>query len=408
MGRPTVAGAGGAEAAAGAAGGLLSSPVRRSSRLALRHEAREEAEAAAAAAAAAAADAAAPPGESSTFGGASLGNAARAGSAADPKPNGPRSNVWPAAQQEARLAASKQDGHLGGDERGLLARERQALFLHPASPLSPFGPPLRLLFAVAGLPCWAGVAWYLLLAVRLQPSLMATALQRALWLSQVGLLCLALAFDACKKAFVMGSMLALLPALLLQFQGLDLEPTIVLMHIVSSLHFHAVQDLRKPMEVHTTHETLAFLDYFWANLDISPASTVTLISNNLFAKASCLVYLADIRSRRLKVLIYFTFIYSLMAALFKDRRARIERVGFMVLGGGLSVALLSHAVARQVPQFQWGALPVGLTLLAFAAYNFLVLQNRHPNLYWLHHGLWHAVGNASILAFVGLRRTDYL
>eukprot|EP00850_Spirogloea_muscicola_P013610 SM000093S24421 [mRNA] locus=s93:222420:224611:+ [translate_table: standard] len=385
MGRPTAAGAGGADAAAGAAAGLLASPVRRSSRLALRHEAREEAEAAAAAAA----GAAAPPGEPSAFGGASLGNAARAGSAAGAKPNGPRSDVW----QEARLAASQQDGHLGGgDERGLLAREKQALFLHPASPLSPFGPPLRLLFAIAALPCWAGVAWYLLLAVRLQPSLMATALQRALWLSQVGLLSLALAFDACKKAFVMGSMLALLPALLLQFQGLDLEPTIVLMHIVSSLHFHAVQDLRKPMEVHTTHETLAFLDYFWANLDI----------------ASCLVYLADVQSQRLKVLIYFTFIYSLMAALFKDRRAKIKRVGFMVLGGGLSVALLSHAVARQVPRFRWEALPVGLTLLAFAAYNFLVLQNRHPNLYWLHHGLWHAMGNASIVAFVGLRRTEYL
>eukprot|EP00850_Spirogloea_muscicola_P020546 SM000219S06691 [mRNA] locus=s219:189733:191884:+ [translate_table: standard] len=358
MGRPAATGAGGDDAAAGAAGGPLASPGRRSSRLALRHEVQKEAEAA----------------------------------AADAMLNGPRSDVLPAAQQKARLAAPQRDGHLGGDERGLLAREKQALFLHPASPLSPFGPPLRLLFAIAALPCWAGVTWYLLLAVRLQPSLMATALQRALWLSQVGLLCLALAFDACKKAFVMGSMLVLLPALLLQFQGLDLEPTIVLMHIVSSLHFHAAQDLRKPMEVHTTHETLAFLDYFWANLDI----------------ASCLVYLADIRSRRLKVLIYFTFIYSLMAALFKDRRAKIKRVGFMVLGGGLLVALLSHAIARQVPRFCWGALPVGLTLLVFAAYNFLVLQNRHPNLYWLHHGLWHAMGNASIVAFVGLRRTDYL
>eukprot|EP00245_Coleochaete_scutata_P009810 TRINITY_DN3321_c0_g1_i1.p1 TRINITY_DN3321_c0_g1~~TRINITY_DN3321_c0_g1_i1.p1 ORF type:complete len:306 (+),score=44.02 TRINITY_DN3321_c0_g1_i1:65-919(+) len=241
-----------------------------------------------------------------------------------------------------------------------------------------------MLWATAGGVCWAALAISYFLSYTIVPG---GEIFQALGLSQLGVLCFALAFDWWKKVFLISTMFVLAPALFLQFHGLDFEPTITLMHITSSAYFHAVQDVHNPAHVHTSNETAAFLDYFWASLDI----------------VSVFIYLADIPSQQIKALVYLTFVYVLLALLFKDRRERQRLLFMIVIVGGLSVVVGRYAITRELPSYDWTIFLPAVALLGFAAYNFLVLQDLTPQHYWFHHGLWHLAGNASFLLFLYLR-----
>ncbi|GBG88279.1 hypothetical protein CBR_g46845 [Chara braunii] len=198
----------------------------------------------------------------------------------------------------------------------------------------------------------------------------------------------ATAFDCCRKIFVMGTMFVLLPAAFLHFRGLDFEPTVSLMHIISSIHYHYVQDMDNPRAVTRRHETLMVLDYFWAHLDV----------------CSCFVYLSGIQSRYLRAMAYMSFVYGLIALLTsKDRKRRQQHLAALVLGGGCSLLVGRYLLTGEAPRIKWSGLPIPFLLFGYAAYNFFILQEKHPNMYWLHHGLWHITGNATLLALIHLK-----
>eukprot|EP00899_Mesostigma_viride_P015474 jgi/Mesvir1/23928/Mv10703-RA.1 len=216
------------------------------------------------------------------------------------------------------------------------------------------------------------------------------AMHLAMWPAMAGLLFLAAASSRFRKPLLILSMLSLLPSLVHVWQG-DFEPVIFVFHMISSIHFHWLQDVDDPFAAHRTHEVLSFLDFFWVHLNC----------------VSCFIYLAGLTDRRLRALIYLGSTYALMYALFKNRVKKLAYSAAAIAVGGL-LLLVVRSAKYGVPDLDWKFLGMGFALVAIAMVFFFVLQRQDVGHYWLHHSLWHLIGNAGIILVLKTRKNPFV